>query len=428
MQKSAWHFGLLLLSGAGLLNCGCGSSEPSAGANDAAMIDELLNAGDKDKPEPAEPFDGNHQGSASMRPVSRSAAAGGERSNPAALGDRLELRLHEGDRFPLVKTVEQTLQQKSEIAPAFAFTRLELTMAITVEKVTADAILLGVFYSRVNYEHDVAGQRLSFDSSNHQGAVPWDVIPYAGMVRNGFSFWLGRDNSIREMVGYKEFLERCVAQVPLDRRENLLAEISNRFGDDGVANFVDDSIGMLPFDSTVDPDSASRVLPGDVWTRERRLMQPVPIHISTTYRLSAMHEETAEIEITGRVASGDAAATVGAGRLRISGGHALGRCVVDRATGLPLEMNLTRLITMKITTSDAQEVVQEKQIVTTIRAFPEVRGPVAQATPPAAIPRARIQRPVIQRVSGIQGQDVFTPEIDADADLSTPTVQAVYPQ
>ena len=428
MQKLAWHFGLLLLSMAGLLSSGCGSSEPSADANDTAMIDDLLQSGDANKPEPAEPIEGHHSGSSSVRPVSRSVSAAGDRSSPAALGDRLELRLQEGDRFPLVKTIEQTLQQKSEMAPAFAFTRLELTMAITVEKVTADAILLAVFYSRVNYEHDVAGQRLSFDSSNHQGSVPWDVIPYAGMVGNGFSFWLGRDNSIREMVGYKEFLERCVAQVPLDRRENLLAEISNRFGDDGVANFVDDSIGMLPFDSTVDRDSATRVLPGDRWIRERRLMQPVPIHLSTTYRLSAMNEQTAEIEITGRVASGDAAATVGAGRLRISGGHALGRCVVDRATGLPLEMNLTRLITMKITTSDAQEVVQEKQIVTTIRAFPEARGPVANTAPSAVMPRARIQRPVIQRVSGIQGQDVAAPEVDNGSDAMTPTVRAVYPQ
>ena len=427
MQKWAWYLGLLLVGGTGLLNLGCGTSEPSANTTDSAMIDDLLNAGDNGKPEPAEPVEGDHSRSNSMRPVSRSVSANADRSNPAALGDRLELRLQEGDRFPLVKTIEQTLQQKSEIAPAFAFTRLELTMAINVEKVTADAILMSVFYSRVNYEHDVAGQRLSFDSSNHQGAVPWDVIPYAGMVGNGFSFWLGRDNSIREMVGYKEFLERCVAQVPLERRENLLAEISNRFGDDGVANFVDDSIGMLPFDATVDRDSASRVLPGDVWTRERRLMQPVPVHLSTTYRLSAMNEKTAEIEITGRVASGDAAATVGAGRLRISGGHALGRCVVDRATGLPLEMNLTRLITMKITTSDAQEVVQEKQIVTTIRAFPEVRGPVADMTPPPATPRARIQRPVIQRVSGIQGQDVSAPEPGSNADLTTPTVRAVYP-
>jgi hypothetical protein len=289
---------------------------------------------------------------------------------------------------------------------------------ITVEEVRDDAILLGVRYSRVNYAHDVAGQQLSYDSSTHQGAVPWDALPYAGMINNGFSFWLGRDNSIREMVGYKEFLERCVAEVPLERRETLLSEISNRFGDDGVANFVDDSIGLLPYDASVDPDAATRVLPGDVWTRERRLMQPVPVQLISTYRLTEINDTTAEIDITGRIASGDAAATANAGRLRISGGHSLGRCIVDRATGLPLEVNLTRYITMKLTTADEKEVVQEKTIVTTIRAFPETRGPVAAA--PVAAP--------IQRVSGFNQLQNSEPSSPTQSDAHSRAVRAVYPE
>jgi len=417
MQRYARGFAILLLSGSALFSTGCGSSEPTAVGTDAAMIDELLNSTDDSRQDPAEPLGSENSGNRPVRSVSRSHGFDKNGTGKTARGHRLELRLQEGDRFPLVKTIEQTLHQKSDLAPAFAFTRLELMLAITVEKVTADAILLGVFYSRVNYEHDVAGQRLVFDSSNHQGSVPWDAIPYAGMVGNGFSFWLGRDNSIREMVGYKEFLERCVAQVPLDRRETLLSEISNRFGDDGVANFVDDSIGLLPYDASVDRESASRVLPGDVWTRERRVMQPVPVHLTTTYRLTAMNDQTAEIDITGRVASGDAAALNSGGRLRISGGHSLGRCIVDRATGLPLEMNLTRQITMRVTTSDQQEVVQEKQIVTTIRAFPETRGAVVNQAPVSGI----------QQVSGF-GQPVSSGDVNTMPPVKVRAVRAVYPE
>ncbi len=416
MQRYARNFAILLLSGSALLSTGCGSSEPAASGTDAAMIDELLNSNGDPQQDPAEPGQSSDSRSNSTRSVSRSLSSDGNGSGRTARGDRLELRLREGDRFPLVKTIEQTLHQKSDVAPAFAFTRLELTLAITVEKVTADAILLGVRYSRVLYEHDVAGQRLAFDSSSHQGAVPWDAIPYAGMIGNGFSFWLGRDNSIREMVGYREFLERCVAQVPLERRETLLSEISSRFGDDGVANFVDDTIGLLPYDSSVDRESASRVLTGDVWTRERRLMQPVPVHLTTTYRLTAMNDQTAEIDIIGRVATGDAAATNTGGRLRISGGHSLGRCIVDRATGLPLEMNLTRLITMRLTTSDQQEVVQEKQIITTIRAFPEARGPVVNQTPVSPI----------QQVSGFEGAAV-PGNLNTSPPVRIRAVRAVYP-
>lgn len=411
----------LLLSGAGLLLTGCGSTEPAPADADTALIDELLSSGGDSTAqlkEPAEPVYTEDNQTDHTQTVSRMRPADRRSGQSSARGERLELRLQKGDRFPLVKTVHQTLNQRSELAPALAETRLELTLVITVEEVRDDAILLGVRYSRVNYAHDVAGQQLAYDSSTHAGAVPWDALPYAGMINNGFSFWLGRDNSIREMVGYKEFLERCVAEVPLERRETLLSEISNRFGDDGVANFVDDSIGLLPYNTTVDPDAATRVLPGDVWTRERRLMQPVPVQLTSTYRLTDINDTTAEIDITGRIASGEAAALNTAGRLRISGGHSLGRCIVDRATGLPLEMNLTRYITMKLTTADEKEVVQEKTIVTTIRAFPETRGPVTAA--PVSTP--------IQRVSGFNEPQNPQSSSSAQPNTGSRAVRAVYPE
>lgn len=386
---------------------GCGSSETPSAATDPDMLEGLLDekesdreSGEKtdefsedelasdesmeseesDEAKPRSSRSSTNRRSAFGRKKATLASRSSDRSREkdgAASGDRLELRLKQGDRFPLIKTIEQTLMQKSDDAPAMAQTKLELTIVIDVEQVKSDGILLGVRYSKVVYEHDVNGLRMLYDSSNHQGEVPWDALPYAGMVSNGFSFWLGRDNKIREMVGYREFLERCVAQVPMDRREILLSEISNRFGDDGVANFVDDSIGLLPYDDSVDADAATRVAPGDVWIGERTLMQPIPIHMKSTYRLSAMNETSAEIDITGRITAGDAVGNDQRSRLRITGGHSLGRCVVDRSTGLPTDMTLTRFINMKIVTPDQREIVQEKQIVTTIRAFPEMRRPVA---------------------------------------------------
>jgi hypothetical protein len=91
---------------------------------------------------------------------------------------------------------------------------------------------------------------------------------------------------------------------------------------------------------------------------------------------------------------------------------------VDRATGLPLEMNLTRYITMKLTTSDEKEVVQEKTIVTTIRAFPETRGPVAAA--PVSAP--------IQRVSGFNESPDSQPSSSAPPNTLSRPVRAVYPE
>ncbi len=367
-------------------SAGC-SSEPASTAADDDLLDEFLTPEAAANPSSAsaemETETGDEQSGRSQRRNRGGVRAAGLSENdpfvvqasgfekPQAKGERLELSLRKGDRFPLIKTVEQTLLQKSETHPAMARTKLDLSMALTVEEVRADAVLLGVQYSRVVYEHDLAGRRLKFDSASHAGAIPWDAVPYAGMVNNGFAFWIGRDNQIRGLVGYQEFLERCVAEVPLERRQTLLVELSQRFGDDGVANFVDDSIGLLPYDSSVDEESASRVLPGDVWTRERRLMQPVPVYLKSTYMLTDIDHETARIEITGRIASGEAVNAEGDSRVRISDGRTLGHCIVDRSTGLPLDVQIARHLVIHVQTDDGYEVVQEKEIQTTIRGFPQ---------------------------------------------------------
>jgi hypothetical protein len=380
---------LLLCFAAALAGCGTqNSADEQAGAD---LLDEFLTETQTDSAEPAS------EDAAAAAPTDRVRRGGGTPVREAsyssddpfavrpagfdagqAKGERLELNLQAGERFPLIKTVEQTLVQRSETHPALARTRLDLNLAITVQEVRSDAVLLGVQYSRVVYEHDLGGRRLLFDSANHEGAIPWDAVPYAGMVNNGFAFWLGRDNQIRGLVGYQEFLERCVAEVPLERRATLLAELSQRFGDDGVANFVDDSIGLLPYDSSVDEDAASRVLPGDVWTRERRLMQPVPVYLKSTYTLLEIDDHSARIEITGRIASGEAVNAAGDSRVRISDGRTLGHCVVDRSTGLPLDVQISRHLVIHVQTDDGQEVVQEKDIVTTIRGFPQ-KAPAAEA-------------------------------------------------
>lgn len=415
---------LLMLA---LVLSGCGSQPTDEDLSaDDTMLNELM--GELDGSASGSSNDSTGRDTAGRRKSApRDQSGGGETSaqrsaampvTATAAGERLELRLQQGDRFPLIKTIEQTLVQKSQQYPAVAQTRLELTMAIQVEQVRSDAILLSVRYSRVAYAHDLNGQRLEYDSAVQQSLPPHDVQPYAGMVNNGFAFWLGRNNRIRELVGYQEFLQRCVEQVPVERRQSLLAEISQRFGDDGVANFIDDSIGLLPYDDSVDQESATRVIPGDVWTRETRLMQPAPIYLTSTYRLISLDARTAEIDITGRVASGETVAQGQHGNLRITGGHSTGKCTVDRVTGLPLETNLTRFVSMVVRLPDGQEVPQDKQIVTRIRAFPETRGPVVMPTlPPNTIQPAA--------ASGFSPVNTATP-IPTRTSAAVPG-RAVYP-
>ena len=400
---------LLAVLTAASLTIGCSSDSEIPTANsDADLMDELLGepAGYESSSSGATNMASSQTASNSQAVQTASDSSSQSIRTATAHGERLELRLQPGDRFPLIKTIEQHLIQRSEQFPATAHTRLELTLAITVDQVRSDAILLSVRYSRINYSHDINGSRLEYDSAIHQSGYPRDAEPYAGMVNNGFSFWVGRDNKIRELVGYQEFLQRCVQNVPVERRQTMLAEISNRFGDDGVANFVDDSIGLLPYDASVDANSATRVAVGDVWTRETRLMQPATIYLTSTYRLVTLDAETAEIEISGRIASGETVPTADSSMLKISGGHSMGKCTVDRRTGLPLDVTVTRFVNMLITLPGGQTVPQDKQIFTRILAFPEKRGPVVQ-TMPQHPGNAVLQASGTQMPGGIQQAAAF---------------------
>ena len=416
--------------------CGCGKSETATVSDESGDTDFLADLlGDIDLTEgrPAEtpaaasssstdfptppPFVGN--------PPTNSQVELASFVEPA---QRLELRLKPGDRFPLVKTVTQNLTQKSQQYPAVAQTQLELQMVLEVQQMRPDASLLRVVYSRVGYQHNINGQQLAFDSATHQGPVPAGAAPYFGMVNNGFSFWLGKDNTIKELVGYDQFLQRCVQHVPAQNQSAVLAEVTARFGSDGVANFVDDVIGLLPYDHSVDSSAATKVAVGDVWTRKRRLMQSVPVDIQSTCRLESLTDKTATINITGTIAAAtDGNAT---GPVRINSGRTMGSCVVDRSTGLPIELTRSSFMALEVTTANGQTVHQDKRIETSIRTLSSTPRPVVSApsqqfqqqptsagmqpnTGPvatASYQRSAYGQSGIQQTSGVQQQQSAQPQ------------------
>ncbi len=369
--------------------------------------------------------------------------------------ETLALRLSEGDRFPLIKTVEQTLVQKSQQFPATAETSLKLFMDISVDQVRTDAVLLSVVYKRVQYAHDLNGQQFHFDTDTNTAALPDDLVPYSGMINNGFSFWIGTDNKVREVVGYQNFLQQCVAQVPAVRQLQLLNQIAARFGEhNGVADFIDDSIGLLPYNSAAAGGTATNVAEGDEWIRERHLDQPVPLQLQSTCRLVSLSDATAEIDIAGRITADSSSQQVASDgtNVQITGGRIVGSCTVDRGTGLPLNLTRSQYLNLTVTLPTGQTVQQDKQIKTTIQTKPNARRPVVQASPLRQVPPPTFQTTVrprrtaqpdssafnaegsssasraIQTVSGIPGRDRATSiPTDAPPRVLSSTATAAYP-
>jgi hypothetical protein len=300
----------------------------------------------------------------------------------------LELNLKVGDRFPLRKVVEQELTQPSaDNTLATSRSRLELLLSLEVEEFKDPTKLpandprsgfkrFSVRYHRVRFERQLSDHTVRYDSAQPPSRIPAEALGYHGLVNNTFQFWMDADNQIKEMVGFDAFLDRCLDHVPEDRKSQVRTLLAANSGADGIANFVDDSLGILP---------KNAVREGDQWTRSRNVIQPVPMRVETRYTLRSVAPAVADIEIVGSVfPSVTFRPAETADRdlsLNILGGQVFGTCQVDRRTGLPIESRLQQEMRMRVTIAGGIEFDQRKITTTTVNLFQSQSAPSSTPAP-----------------------------------------------
>lgn len=329
-----------------------------------------------------------------------------EAENQKIATENLELRLKVGDRFPLIKTVEQRLRQQSPGggSPVASSSKLEMTLAITVEGIDQGVKTLGVRYQRVRYEHDIAGEKVSYDSALFPKKVPDAAQVYHGLLDNGFSFELGADNRIVQVQDFESFLKRCVRHAPASQQKELLTRLVATQEDEGIANFVDDSVGMLPYNID-DLNAGGDVKVGTSWRKNREIVRPFPMSIDTAYRLANINERYATLELFGKIqpariqhASNTLQHAGSTERMTLRSGHSFGTCTIDRESGLPIQSHVSRTMNLTLELPTGVKFDQTKDIVTTIRTFPE-QGSSATATRAVSPNSAPASRPESRRSS-----------------------------
>lgn len=330
--------------------------------------------------------------------VPTAAAAPVEPPPPAS---NLGLQLHVGDRFPLQKTVVQTLIQPSAQGEQRSSSQLDLLLSLNVMEQPAQGdhaheTQLGVTYHRVRYQRDIGAEQIRYDSDAPTEHIPVPALGYHGMVGKGFSFWLGADHQIKQLVGFDDFVKECLTGIEPKIQAEAWASLASQSGADGIASFVDDSIGLLP-------DKAVSI--GDSWTIKRRADQPVPMLITTQYKLRDLSDTQAEVTILGTVAPSATLATNVQNQssrveLSVKGGRAYGGCTIDRRTGLPIHSQVEQNLSMQVKLGNGEEFTQHKQTITTIRAFPESEGSPAVKAPVAG----RSTTPTVRRAAARETQ------------------------
>lgn len=282
----------------------------------------------------------------------------------------LKLKLEAGEMFPMRKRVITSLvSTATDGTETKVQTELRLLMAITVEEVAEGRTRLGVKYNRVELDQNMDGQKLEYRSNNPPAQIPLAAQAYHDMINDGFSFWIGKDNQINEVVGFREFLERCLAHVPPAQHKQVIMSMEAGTDENGISDFVDNAIGLLPFNVEVSP--------GYTWNRHRTVQRPVPMVIQNVYTLQELTDAEAVVKITGEILPSQTANKVinasDSIQIFVTGGRTYGDCIIFRDTGLPKESNTERTVDMVVDLGNGLEFKQIKTVSTRVEAFPAAR-------------------------------------------------------
>jgi hypothetical protein len=293
-----------------------------------------------------------------------------------------EPRLKIGNRFPLLKTVEHRLTQTDKEGSHVSSSRAEIMMSLVVETVLPDGRKqIAVRYQRIRYEQDIQGNRIVYSSDQPAEQVPQEALLYSGLVNNGFSYWIGSDNKIIEVREFNEFLQRCLRNVPAQHQATLRRQLESTKGEGYIASFIDDSIGMIPYDSNLtQPDISLKT--GATWELEPQTCEsPIPMVTNTRCVLKDLSTDSAEVLLTGRISGSPNPFTIqnpdGDFKVLVKGGHSSGACRVDRKTGFPTDCRIQRSVELVVELPDGQRIQQIKETLSTLAAiadYPQKSG------------------------------------------------------
>lgn len=306
------------------------------------------------------------------------------------------LKLEKGRRFPLLKTVEQRITQATPTGNSVGYSKLELMLSLVVEETRGDDHRLRVQYHRVRFAQDLGGQLVEYNSEMPGASIPTEALAYAGLKDNGFSFWLGSDNRVQDLVGFPDFLERCLQAVPPEQRAAVSKQLQAMRSEDGLANFVDDSIGLLPHPSGK-AEAAKMMQVGSTWEVAQRGGSTMSAS-STKCKLTNLDDKSAEIALVGNIGPTTYLDELNRVRLQVRGGGCSGNCTVDRESGMPTKSRVERYLDMVCEMQDGTQISQRKEVVTTIVAFLE------QGAHPPVVDRSESDR------GGRQASDSTRPQ------------------
>ena len=146
-------------------------------------------------------------------------------------------------------------------------------------------------------------------------------------------------------------------------------------GEGYLTSFIDDSIGLIPYESNSSPPDIAFET-GAVWELEPQTCEtPIPMVTNTRCVLKDCSTDFAEVLLTGRISGSPNPFTIqnpdGDFKVLVKGGHSSGVCRFDRRTGFPTDSRIQRSVEFVMELPDGQRIQQTKETLSTFSAIAE---------------------------------------------------------
>ena len=345
--------------------CGCGNFQ-SALVDDDADVADLDYEGDETLSDESDEELAENKSESDTQPTFSA-------RTPSSFEKHVVLKV--GDRFPFLKTMEHQLTQIDEGVTQVSSSRTDIHFSLIVEIVATDGRKrLLVEFQNVQHEQSLLNQRITYSSDKPNVPVPTAALLYAGLVNNGFSFWIGSDNQVLEIVDYPDFLRRCLRNVPQADVGPLQQQLDQIDPAGAVGSFVDESLGLFAAYQGRNQDRRE-AKKGATWELEpQRFEAPVPMSIHTRCLLKEISPDDAHILLTGKIEASEVPSLIRDDgcilKIFVRGGHTSGSCRIHPQTGIPAQSEIQRTLDLIVEMEDGHQIQQTKDARSSLASIP----------------------------------------------------------
>jgi len=266
-----------------------------------------------------------------------------------------------GDQFVFEKTVTHTLTQASVASNKQSEIRINLVFTIWVEEFQNSQTRFGLRFQHVKYTQEIAGTKVVYDSQSPPDPIPAEFDAMHDLAQKKLNIWRNGHGAITRLTGLKAA-----------HSDIQTVSHSNQMQQQLINDLLDPAFQFL-----AGRKHSESVKPGQSWIWQQDFVGAVPITEKLNCFCKSANAQTSTIEVTGTINPSSNSSYQQDEinhSIRVTNGHTIGNVRLDLTSGMPVQSNWQRYISMQVKLENGAHFEQRKDTRTELKLRPSKRG------------------------------------------------------